>query len=177
MRCPVNGKPCSKHRIYSATSGEGAEAKHHLVCEDCMHTSPEIRPSDELGPCSRCGTTIDQVVRNSRLGCSHCYDHFGEPLSYIIAAVQISGENRHVGTIPEFHKRSVAGSVDPAAFVAELKIEMTNMIRDEKYEAAAKIENTLSEVKRIMEKGELGPDEKAELAEIAYRHLYPSLTD
>ena len=177
MRCPINGKPCSKHRIYSAISGEGAEAKHHLVCEDCMHTSPEIRPSDELGPCARCGTTIDQVVRNSRVGCASCYDHFEEPLSYIIPAVQIGGKNRHVGTIPECYKRSVADSIDPVAFAIELENEMKAAIREERYEAASKIEKTLSKMNGVMKKGELGPDERAELAEIVYRHLYPGSPD
>lgn len=138
-----------------------------------MAANPEIKPVDELGPCDKCGITIDQIVRNSRVGCSNCYDHFGEPLSYIIAAVQFGGESRHTGTVPECHKRSLSESVQPLKFATELAQKVRLMIRTEMYEEAAKTENVLLKVKNIMERGELGPEDRAELADIVYRHMYP----
>lgn len=171
MKCPVNGGPCSRERTHSAVSG--SDGKQYLVCEACMAANTELKPVDDLGPCEKCGITIDQVVRNSRVGCPNCYDHFGEPLSYIIAAVQFGGESRHTGMVPECHKRSVAESVQPIKFATELAQKVKLMVRAEMYEEAAKAEKTLSEVRRIMERGELGPEDRAELAEIAYRHIYP----
>lgn len=171
MKCPVDGRPCSKERTHSAVSA--SDGKQHLVCEDCMASNPDLKLADELGPCPKCGATIDQVVRKSRIGCAECYDHFAEPLSYIIAAVQFGGESRHIGTVPECHKRTAAESVELIKFATELAQKVKLMVRAENYEEAAKAEKTLSEVKRIMERGELGPEDRAELADIVYRHLYP----
>ena len=169
MKCPLNGKPCSKYKPHAVSTESGS----HMVCEDCMASNPDIKHVDELGPCGRCGATIDQIVRNSRLGCSDCYDHFAEPLSYIIAAVQFGGEIKHVGSIPECHKRGVAEALDPMKFATDLAQKVKLLIRAERYEEASVVDKTLAEVKAVMERGELGPEGRAELAEIAYRYLYP----
>jgi protein arginine kinase activator len=169
LKCPLNGKPCSKYRAHFVSTGSGS----HMVCGDCMASNPDIKPVDELGPCARCGATIDQIVRNSRIGCADCYEHFGEPLSYIIAAVQFGGESRHVGSVPECHKRSVAESLEPIKFATELAQKVKLLVRAERYEEASVAAKTLAEVKAVIEKGELGPEDRAELTEIAYRHLYP----
>ena len=169
MKCPLNGKPCSKYKPHAVSTESGL----HMVCEDCMASNPDIKHVDELGPCVRCGATIDQIVRNSRMGCSDCYDHFAEPLSYILAAVQFGGESKHVGSIPECHKRGVAESLDPMKFATELAQKVKLLVRAERYEEASGVAKTLAEVKAVMEKGEPGPEDRAELAEIAYRYLYP----
>jgi protein arginine kinase activator len=169
LKCPLNGKPCSKYKPHAVSTESGS----HMVCEDCMASNPDIKPVDELGPCARCGATIDQIVRNSRIGCSDCYEHFAEPLSYIIAAVQFGGESRHVGSVPETHKRGVAESLEPMKFATELAQKVKLLVRAERYEEASVAAKTLAEVKAIMERGDLGPEGRAEIAEIAYRHLYP----
>ena len=175
MKCPVDGRPCSKERTHSVTSD--SNGKHLLVCGDCMASNPDLKPTDEFGPCPRCGTVIDHVVRKSRVGCAECYDHFAEPLAHIIAAVQFGGECRHTGIVPESHKRSAAESVDPVKLSTELAHKVKLLLRAERYEEAAKADKTLSEVKNIMLKGELGSEDRAELAEIAYKHLYPESVD
>jgi protein arginine kinase activator len=138
-----------------------------------MSSNSEIKPVDELGACETCGTTIDQIVRNSRIGCPYCYEHFAEPLSYIIAAVQFGGEGKHIGSVPECHKREKADSLDPIKFATELAQKVKLLARAERYEEASVSAKTLAEVKSIIERGELGPEDRAELAEIAYRHMYP----
>lgn len=177
MKCPITGKTCTKHKAYTVEEKHGENSYTCLVCEDCMHMNPQPDKSDELGPCPRCGTTIDQVVGKSRLGCALCYEHFGEPLSYIIAAVQIGGEDRHVGRTPESFKRHNAESVDAIKFATELAQGVKIATREERYEDASRLMETLSSVKKVIssmnEEGELDPTKKAELAEIAYRHLYP----
>lgn len=174
MKCPITGKNCPKHKSFYVEYN----SDNHLVCEDCMHSNPEVKPTsqDDPGSCPRCGVTLDQVVRNSRVGCSLCYDHFGEPLAFIIAAVQFGGENRHVGHVPESFKRSSAESVDGIKFATELAQKIKIATREERYEDAAGLANTLREVKSVIESnkgGELDPQKKAELASIVYRHMYP----
>lgn len=178
MRCPITGKNCQKHKAFSVEYNSNT----HLVCEDCMHSNAEVKPNqqDDNGPCPSCGTTLDQVVRNSRLGCTTCYDHFGEPLSYIIASVQFGGETKHVGMVPETHKRSRAESTNAVRFATEISQKMKVAIREERYEEAARLNAILSKVKDILahskEDGDLDPQRKAEIAEIVYKHLYPDST-
>jgi len=138
-----------------------------------MSSNSEIKTIDELGACETCGSTIEQIVRNSRVGCSKCYEHFAEPLSYIIAAVQFVGEDKHVGSTPERYKRERAKSLDPIKFATELAQKVKLLARAERYEEASVANNMLTEVKSIIKRGELGPEDRAELAEIAYRHMYP----
>lgn len=177
MKCPITGKNCTKHKAYTVEEKHGEESSSYLVCEDCMHLNPKVDSADEMGPCPRCGTTLDQVVRNSRIGCSLCYDHFGEPLAYIIAAVQFGGEAKHTGMVPESFKRSSAEAVEAVRFATEIAQKIRIATREERYEEASRLNAVLVEVKRIIssshERGELDPVERAELAEIVYRHMYP----
>jgi protein arginine kinase activator len=177
LKCPLTGKNCLKHKAYTVEDVQGAKTTTHLVCEDCVHMKKQTDKSDDIDPCPRCGVTLDQVVRNSRVGCALCYDHFGEPLAYIIAAVQFGGETKHVGQIPELYKRSTAESVNPIKFATELAQRINLAIRNESYEEATTLNVTLTKVKSILvesnKEGELDPQSKAELADIIYRHLYP----
>lgn len=176
MRCPVDGRPCSKHKAHAVVSNVGGEEKNHLVCEDCLSLNQNIQPVDEPGLCPSCGSTLDQIVRTSRLGCVACYDHFGDALSYIIAAVQF-GSDRHVGAAPDSFKRSRAESADPAGLAAEMEEEMGAAARSDDYARASRLKGFLSDLGPILgvlkEKGELGPDERAEVARIAYEYMYP----
>lgn len=177
MKCPLTGRNCLKHKSYTVEDDREGKKSTHLVCEDCMSANPQADKSDEVSPCPRCGVTLDQVVRNSRVGCSLCYDHFGEPLAYIIAAVQFGGEARHLGRIPESYKRSSAESVGAIKFATELAQKLAMATREENYEVASKISATLARVKALIgeckKDDELDPQKKAELADIVYSHLYP----
>lgn len=177
MRCPIIGKSCLKHRGYTVEEKRGDKSTTHLVCEDCMHLDPKPDSSDEMGPCPSCGVTLDQVVGKSRLGCALCYDHFGEPLAHIIAAVQFCGEAKHTGHVPESFKRSAAASVGAVRFATELAQKIRSATKHERYEEVSRLNSTLVDVKKIIssinEKGELDPDRRAELADIVYRHMYP----
>lgn len=177
MKCPITGKNCLKHKAFTVEETHGDKSSTHLVCEDCMHMKPQAEKTDDLAPCPRCGVTLDQVVRNSRVGCAECYDHFGEPLSYIIAAVQFGGETKHTGRIPETFKRSSAEAVGAIKFATELAQKIKIATRQEDYEEAAKINETLLKVKALIgsaeKDSELDPQRKAELAEIVYHYMYP----
>lgn len=173
----MDGRPCYKYKGFVVKNKQGEGSQTLQVCEDCMSKNPELAEEDELGPCPGCGTTLDHVVKKSRMGCAKCYDHFGEPMSYIIAALQYGGETKHVGRMPESFKLSTSESADPMKFATELSQRMKILLRDEKFEEVARLNPVLSRVKAILssgrKKGELGPQEKAELAKIIYDYMYP----
>lgn len=177
MKCPLTGKNCLKHKSYTIEDNKDGKKSTYLVCEDCMSMNPQSDKSDDINPCPRCGVTLDQVVRNSRVGCSLCYDHFGEPLAHIIAAVQFAGEAKHVGRVPESYKRSSAESLGPIRFATELAHKLAAATRQENYEEASRIKLTLDIVRALIgdckKDDELDPQKKAELVDIVYNHLYP----
>lgn len=173
----MDGRPCYKYKGFVVKNKQGEGSQTLQVCEDCMSKNPDLAEEDEFGPCPGCGTKLDHVVKKSRMGCAMCYDHFGEPLSYIIAALQLTGETKHVGRVPESFKLSKSESVDPMKFATELSQKMRILLREEKFEEAARLKPVLSRIKALLssgsKEGELGPQEKAELARIVYDYMYP----
>lgn len=179
MTCPITGKPCLKHKGYSVTEKKGDEQRSYSVCEDCMYMNESLSFEDELGPCPRCGETLESIVKSSRIGCAKCYDHFDEPLAHMIAAVQAAPgyEKKHVGSIPESYKKSLAESTTAVKFATEMAQKMRLAQKEERYEAASEFRATMDRVKefisRANEKGELAPEDRAELSKIVYNHMFP----
>jgi len=176
LNCPLTGKPCLKHKAYTVTEKKDDYENSYAVCEDCMYLRGEAPSAGDHEPCPSCGCVIESIVGTSRVGCAKCYDHFSEPLAFIIEAVQ-GGANRHSGGVPESFKRRSAESVNAVAFASQVLVEMRAASREERYQDAMKLEATLSKVKAIIsradERGELGPEERTELADVVYEHMYP----
>lgn len=179
MSCPITGKPCFKHKSYSVTEKKGDEHQSYSVCEDCVHMNSSLSFDDEHGPCLSCGETLESIVRSSRIGCAKCYEHFGEPLSHMIAAVQLApgSKDKHVGSVPYSYKRSVAESITAIKFATELSQKMRTAQKEERYERASDLNRILVRVKEFIsrsnEKGELPPEDRAELSQIVYDYMFP----
>jgi len=179
LTCPITGKTCYKHKAYSVTEKKGEEQHSYAVCEDCVYMNGSLSFDDELGPCPFCGETLEAIVKASRIGCAKCYDHFDEPLSHMIAAVQASPgfENKHTGSVPRSYKQSVADSTTAVRFATELSQKIRIAQREEKYEVASAFNEILFVVKgfisRANDLGELLPEDKAKLSQIVYEHMFP----
>lgn len=176
MNCPVTGKPCLKHKAYTVTERKGDDERSFSVCEDCMHLKGSAPSSGEHDPCPTCGSTLDEIVASSQVGCSACYEHFAEPMTFVVAAVQ-GGADRHKGDPPDSFKRASAAAVNPVAFASQVLAEMRAAAGEERYEQAAALEGVLSRVKGIImrsdEKGDLAPEDAELLARIVYAHMFP----
>lgn len=172
MNCPIDGRPCPKHKGHAV---EDAEGKSHMVCGDCV-ARRDLKVELGFGSCPGCGSTMDSIVRESRVGCAVCYDHFEAPLAMIIAAAQ-AGAQRHVGSPPESFRRSLAESTRPVEFATELLVKMKAAAKNGRYEEAATLRDLLGEVKAIMsrsdERGEIAPEDKDGFADIVTRHRFP----
>ena len=87
--------------------------------------------------CPDCGITLIEFRQRGRLGCPKDYEVFGAQLRDLLE--RIHGSSRHVGRSP---------SVDEATFkrmqrITELRAALDTAIRDEAYEAAAKLRDEL----------------------------------
>lgn len=164
--CPFDkNKNCLKPKSIHVTELINGEFKEFHLCEDCPKESPSIIGtlqqilSDPFGhffkilkaqgemailekwkrnPCPQCNITLIEILNLGKVGCGNCYDYFNKELSPVIHAVQ-AGNLRHQGKSPKVFKQ-----------IKDIKIleeKMNNIIKEEKYEEAAKIRDLIKELK------------------------------
>lgn len=91
--------------------------------------------------CPVCGLNYEDFKRSGRLGCSSCYDAFGEGLKRLIYTVHKN--NKHKGKIPV----SQQGKADQKNVVKELSEELEKAIMEERFEDAADLRDKIKQLK------------------------------
>lgn len=132
------------------------EARHSVwLCADCAAAGE--READGiaeplvsflgrgLGPngagvaCTACGTTLDDLRRDNRLGCARCYVTFRPVLLPLLA--RYHRHVTHVGRVP--------GGARPGTRLAELtrlRLALTKAVAAEEFERAAQLRDRLREL-------------------------------
>ena len=101
--------------------------------------APSAPATDES--CSECGFTQADFKKTGRLGCSHCYQIFGEGLDNLLKAMHKG--TRHVGKVPV-----VAHAAKEAADkLGELQESLEDAIAEERYEEAAALRDKIQKMK------------------------------
>ena len=98
--------------------------------------------------CELCGSSLDEIIRSSRVGCARCYETFDRQLQPTLQ--RIHGALRHTGKTPE---------TDPAETVRRrrlnriesLRAQISEAVQAEDYERAAKLRD---EIRKLEEGGE-----------------------
>ena len=113
--------------------------------------------------CNQCGSTFEEIANTGKLGCGNCYDVFEERLDPIIRRIQ--GANRHVGRvgkvidskIEEKMAKETNGKEEKTSEPKESKKEkqleklqehLKQVIKEEKYEEAAKIRDEIKKIEK-----------------------------
>jgi len=153
MKCPLTGLDCTNPKNISVAS-ENGEIK---VCESCSKMQPNIideifknlielgldlldqsdaekekEDEDEKICCPFCSATIEDINKNGRLGCIHCYEHFGPDIMGSIK--KYHGSLKHVGKVPKQWLRSNFNIED---HIKQLEETIKTNIKNEQYEEAA----------------------------------------
>lgn len=99
------------------------------------------RPS-QSSKCPNCGMTFKDIIRLGKLGCSECYRIYAREMGESLR--RIHGNNQHLGKIP------VRGGerVLIRRQIEKLKGQLQEAVRDEQYEKAAEIRDSLKEMER-----------------------------
>jgi protein arginine kinase activator len=92
--------------------------------------------------CNKCGMTYTEFRKKGKFGCSNCYHSFSNLINPVIKSVH--GSNLHVGKIPN---RS-GGKIILKKQIQLLEVKLKNAITNEEYEQAAKIRDTIRELKK-----------------------------
>ena len=96
--------------------------------------------------CELCGSSLDEIIRNSRVGCARCYETFADQLRPTLQ--RIHGALEHTGKVPE---------TDPAETerrrkeqqIIHLRGEIAAAVQAEDYEQAARLRDEI----RLLEEG------------------------
>ncbi len=88
--------------------------------------------------CDVCGFTHSEFKKTGRLGCSACYQTFGDGLDSLVKAMHKG--TRHVGKVPTRY-RATKRFTDQ---ISELKHRLKIAIGDENFEEAAKLRDEIN---------------------------------
>lgn len=87
--------------------------------------------------CASCGMTIEEFNKTGMLGCTKCYEAFGDSIQTMLK--RIHGNARHQGKIP--HKLS--GKINEEKNLRHLREELQQCIQREDYEKAAQLRDEI----------------------------------
>lgn len=98
-------------------------------------------PQFSTKKCTLCALTFNDILSLGKVGCPECYNTFKEELKNTIRSIH--GTAKHVGLTP-------SGNLQISNNISEeekLRIELENAIREENYEKAAEIRDTIRALK------------------------------
>ena len=108
----------------------------------------EVKEESGGKSCPNCGMSYSSLKKGGMLGCSRCYEIYGEQLFPLLRSIH--GNTRHVGKVPKRFGKEV--SVERK--IAGLREELNRVIEEENYERAAEIRDEINELKSDDEKEE-----------------------
>jgi protein arginine kinase activator len=108
-------------------------------------SKPYIKGFKDVLKCNKCGMTIEEFQGTGKLGCSACYDTFGENLKPLIR--RLHGSLEHTGKIPSRLSRGVSITRE----IARLKELLNKAIEREEYEKAAEIRDKIKSLEVSMQ--------------------------
>lgn len=109
------------------------------VINSIIHTAKE----EDGKQCPGCGSTLQQIFRIGRLGCSTCYDYFKDELSETIKRSQ-GGKLVHTGKRPKQYLSS--DKLGLLEKIKECRVNMQEAIQQEKYEEAAQFRDRIKKL-------------------------------
>ena len=125
---------------------EFAEAIDAAVLDDGAISFPEADGPDAR-PCEVCGLKFVEFRNRGRLGCPHDYDHFREELLPLLESIH--GDTAHAGKTPKAPARPTPKPPRDAGELTSLRKKLTRAVKDEDYEAAARLRDRIRELEGV----------------------------
>jgi Uncharacterized protein with conserved CXXC pairs len=90
--------------------------------------------------CPGCDLGYDDFKKTGRLGCSQCYEVYGDRLEPLLK--RIHGNTQHTGKVP----RRTGGIIRVKRDIEKLKYELKKAIEEEEYEKAAQLRDRIKDL-------------------------------
>lgn len=95
--------------------------------------------------CNKCGMTFEEFTNIGKFGCDECYNVFSSKIDTMLK--NIHGDNRHVGRIGKISAKNNINDTQKDTTknnkVDELKEKLRQLVKEEKYEEAAKVRDEI----------------------------------
>lgn len=95
--------------------------------------------------CENCGLTFQEFARVGRLGCSLCYEQFGDRLEPVLRRVH--GSTQHAGKVPA---RS-GDAIKLRRSLQDLREELALAVKAEEFETAASLRDQIRKLEKELE--------------------------
>jgi len=134
--------------------GSGAISQHvnsHLNPQNLTGTYNSgvfVPGKKETQICTHCNTTLDEVRKKGKLGCSHCYESFEEPLGQVFRRIQ-SGDRHRGRKIAESKEKNEIDLLH--RHNEELQSKIKQAVEVEDYMSAAKWKSQILQNKEKIE--------------------------
>lgn len=97
-------------------------------------------PKTEAVRCPVCNAQFADIAASGKVGCAECYKTFNaELLPYL---KRVHGSTKHAGKVPNSAPLTIKQDIET---IESLKIELSRLISEEKYEEAAIIRDKIKE--------------------------------
>lgn len=97
--------------------------------------------------CQTCGSSFNDIVNSGRVGCSECYDKFGEKLEPSID--KLHGKTRHIGKFISYSESEDKKNEQKEKAPSELdslKAELEQAVSEQRFEDAAVLRDKINEM-------------------------------
>ena len=161
MAKPLTCNFCSKPATVHLTKIVSSKVHNVDLCEECAQikgvTNPGgFSPGDLLAEtslkaespalpgvrCEQCGFSQADFKKHGRFGCPACYDAFSVMLEPMLDGMHKG--TRHTGKVPQaaLERKSLYDRL------TKLELDLTDAIKSERYEEAARFRDEISQVKQ-----------------------------
>jgi protein arginine kinase activator len=137
------GKMMKVNLCEACSREKGVEDPKSFALADLLlgiGASEEIEKGASTQKCPVCGFTQADFKKTGRLGCSSCYDTFGEGLGSLLKAMHKGTE--HVGKIPERAQRVLKLNDR----MRTLNESLQKAVAEENYESAASLRDQIKQL-------------------------------
>ena len=99
------------------------------------------RTGEKSNRCTLCGNTLNETLKQGKLGCSECYNTFAAYLERPLR--QIHGNVRHTGKIPA----RCGGKLKLKSQIDTLQRELNEAVSHQNFEKAAELRDKINDLK------------------------------
>jgi len=148
----LNGKKTESHLCQECAAQKGGlmlDSAHNLSIPNLLggmfgsiYSLQDVQAPTRPNKCSNCGMSFKDIRRLGKLGCSECYQVYAQELEASLR--RIHGNSQHYGKIPVRGGEKVLIRRQ----IENLKNQLQEAVREEQYEKAAEIRDSLKEMER-----------------------------
>lgn len=163
---PLECSECKKPISIRYTEVEKGKLVETSMCNDCPHFLKRLKGvalvSSEPGTgktglvCGDCGTSLEDLQVGHPLGCSHCYEVFGEAI-----LIELTSRNKiplKINVVKKnatYHFGRILGEtaeINPSLQLIALNEALNEMLKKEEYEQAAMIRDQINALSKAEKK-------------------------